>query len=254
MTAMVPGGRGRVQWQVTWSLPLRVVLAALWIAGGLEKFGVRWPAWLAGRTASVTGVLEAMVDQAPFPWFGRWVETVLLPAGDVLAVPVGLFEVALGLALATGFWLGWAALLGAVLEALPWVGMLLAGWPLQYPLLVLAHLALAMPLLRGHSEQPGVWLATLRLVVGAIWAYKGGVVGIWYFPLGLLIMLGLGSRWLALAGLVLMWGPLRTEVWGLLPWTYYVAAAAHLALVLAADRAQPAVVGLLPERWRRLTA
>ncbi len=218
---------------------LRGFLAALWIANGLEKFGVDWPSWLLGGTGDVPGMLELMSETpiVPVAWIIRG---LMLPLGSALTFPVGILEVGLGLALLAGFGLRWSGSLGALIQGFFWAGFLTSDWPFQYPLLILGHLALAMPAWLEDRPwgAPHRWLELLLGVLGIMWLYEGFVRGWMGLAAAALLAAAAvpGLRWgRALAGAGLALGlaltalAFQTEAWGNFVWAYYTVAAIHLA-------------------------
>lgn len=188
-----------------WTIPVRAVLALMWITHSLEKFGVQWPPPIAGGTNSVAGMLGFMADETPLPFLRRAIEGFLLPNARLLQVPVGAIELALGLAIglavANGRFLPWAPLAGAALQSFIWLGFVAVAWPLQYPLVIALHLALLAPLARRPAG-PGLQ----RFARTAL--YAAPVV------VGLLIV------------------AYRADWFGSWPWTYYLLAAGCTAFLL----------------------
>lgn len=231
-----------------WILVVRAILAAMWLVHGLEKFGVRWNPWLNGGTHSVAGMLGMMADETPVPMLDALIDRLLLPLGGLLQYPVGILEVALGLAIASGYLLRWAAPVGALMQVFFWLGFLTFDWPYQYPLVIAAHMALT-----GHAWlwRSDLGLSLLRAVCGIVWIASSTPLLV---ALGVLILGGLGSRVLSLAALPLAVTAMRAESWGYWPWSYYLVACLHIAVLLGNRGDGLALSRLLPERLRRLAA
>lgn len=227
-----------------WSVVVRVALGLLWLAHGLEKFGVDWPNPIAGGTGSVAGMLEMLAGDTPFTPVRWWIERAMLPAADLIQYPVGVVEVGLGLALLAGRGLFLASLIGGVVQVFFWLGFFTTDWPMQYPIIVAMHGCLGLYALdrsglsrrvrwgregeRKAETGPNRWMWILRLVLGALWLYEFERAGWPSAAVGLLLMVGAFGRLAALAGLgltALAW----PGSWGSWPWSYYMVAAAHLA-------------------------
>lgn len=232
------------------SVIVRVGLAAMWLAHGLEKFGVKWPAWLAGGTQSVSGMLQLMAEETPFRVVRALIQRVMLPGAGLLQYPVGALEIGLGLALLLGVFLPYAALLGAAMQTFFWLGFFTLDWPMQYPLIIVAHLALAVPLLPVLAIREEAWFQVLRVPLAAVWLYQGWHDSRAYLVLGGLLLAGLGTRLLALLSLGLVVVMFQRESWGAWPWSYYLVAASLAALVVGQADRETSLLRLLPERWR----
>jgi len=226
-----------------WRIITRILLAAIWMGNGLEKFGMNWPAWLQGGTGDVPGMLAMMAEDTPVRPVAWLITHLMLPFGGHLTLPVGLLEVTVGLALLIGLGIRWAGLLGALIQSFFWLGFLTTDWPFQYPLLILAHLALAVPL--WLSDRPwgsaNRWLWVLTATLAAMWAYEGQT-GDWRsFAAAALLLAGLVPRatWRrpilvvgAAAGIALTVGADRSEQWGSFVWAYYTVFSTHLAVLV----------------------
>lgn len=183
-----------------WQLPVRIALGAMWIVHGLEKFGIKWPRAIGGGTHSVADMLTLMADVTPIGWFGALIERLMLPLAGWLQYPVGVLEISLGLAIGTGLLLRWGAPVGAAMQTFFWLGFAALDWPLQYPLVIGLHLALVMR------------LSNLRPLVDRMPSW---------------VLLAVGT-----AGLTLTAAALAAGWWGSWIWTYYLAAAGLLALMI----------------------
>lgn len=237
-----------------WTGVLRAGLAAMWLVHGLEKFGVRWPSFLHGGTHSVAGMLETMLDFSPFPWLRAVVSGGMLPLADWLQYPVGVLEILLGLALATGLGMTWAAVVGAGMQIFFWLGFFANDWPFQYPVVILAHLTLAAPSILRRVETGDGWLFLVRLALGGLWVYEGAVRNPWLLVLGLPLLLGVGSRFVSLVAVYLVARAWQVELWGDWPWSYSLVAICHLVLIWGGSDRGPALAARLPERLRQLGA
>lgn len=229
-----------------WTLPVRLGLASMWVIHGLEKFGLKWPALLGGGTHSVRDMLDLMAEVTPFAPVRALIAGALLPLADLAQYPVGILEIALGLAILAGLGLRWAVPMGAAIQTLFWLGFFGLDWPFQYPLIILAHIAIMD---RGPTE---ACLPMLRLMLGTIWLYQSGGDNPWLLTFGGLVLAGLGARALSLAALPLIWVAQTVEGWGTWPWTYYMAALIHMALLLG--RPAFGVAQMLPQRYRSWAA
>jgi uncharacterized membrane protein YphA (DoxX/SURF4 family) len=229
-----------------WSIPLRIALAAMWVAHGLEKFGVKWPPALAGGTQSVPDMLGLIVDETPIAVLRILISKGMLPIAHLMQYPLGILEIAIGVALAAGLWLRWTALLGAAIQVFLWIGFITLDWPFQYPLVILSHLAL-MDL---HKAR---WIPILRTVLGVVWLYvsKGDPIMI---AMGLLLLAGVGARILFPVALVLCIGAFRGEAWSSWPWAYYMVIAVHVAVLLGVDGEGFTLARFLPQRYRTWSA
>lgn len=223
-----------------WRWALRALLAAVWIGNGLEKFGLEWPSWLLGGTGDVPGMLRMMAEETPIPPVTWLIHGLMLPLGNWITVPVGILEVIIGVAFGTGMGLRWAGMLGAMIQTFFWAGFLTVDWPFQYPLLILAHLTLAVPAWAtdrpwGNSQR---WMGLLIACLTMLWAYEGRT-GNWPALLATLLLAGgliPGLRWGQVSaatglvlGLTLTALAYRAEAWGSFVWAYYAVGAAHFS-------------------------
>lgn len=231
-----------------WSAPLRALLALIWITHGLEKFGVKWPAFLAGGTHSVDGMLRLMMEETPISLLASLISHVFLPVSRLLQYPVGALEITIGLALATGVLLPWFATIGLSMQAFFWLGFLTLEWPFQYPLLMLAHLFLLV-----RTEDPR-WMVAWRAALGFMWLYQSGGHALPFLALGGLLLLGIGTRAVSVIALALVVPAFQTEAWGSWPWTYYTVAILHLLLLVGAHRQTIALATVLPQRVKHFVA
>ena len=235
-----------------WTWPLRAALAAMWLVHGLEKFGLKWPPLLAGGTHSVRGMLGLMAEETPIAPLQWLIDTLMLPVARLLQYPVGVLEICLAAAIASGLLLRWATLVGALMQTLFWLGFLSLDWPMQYPLVIALHLGLGLGL---WFPRPGreAGLLVVRLALAGVWLLASGGSEPFRLAIALLTLAGLGSRLLSLPALALALAALSSQPWGDWPWTYYLTAAAHLALLLG-GAAAPALAQVLPPRFRRFAA
>lgn len=233
-----------------WVALLRWFLGALWLVHGLEKLGVRWPGWLHGGTGDVAAMLEEMAGSTALGGFAALLEGVFLPAAGALQWLFLVLELACAAALMTGArgapgrrLYPWALAGGAALQAGLWLGFMGTDWPFQYPVLILAHLALLAVHVR--PERAGAALGALAAVLAALWlteGLSGRLTWLLAAPLAALALAAAPTfpgRLAALAGAlaaaggtaaVLIWAMPR-EAWGAWVWAYYAVAAAHLALL-----------------------
>lgn len=237
-----------------WLIPVRIILSAMWLLHGLEKFGVRWPAPLAGGTHSVSGMLGLMVDTTPIGPVKWLAETLFLPLANLLQYPVGLLEIALGVAFATGVALRWAALCGTGLQLFFWLGFLGLDWPWQYPLVIAGHLLVALAGMGAAAPQADRWATLLRLTLGAMWLVESGVAHPWNLLLGALLLAGVATRISFIAALALVAPAYMEQSWGSWVWSYYWVVAAHVTLILAGGGQWLSLSQYLPERVRKLAA
>lgn len=224
-----------------WRWVLRGFLGVLWIGNGLEKFGVNWPAWFRGGTGDVPGMLDLMADTPILPV--RWViQGLMLPLGHTLTIPVGVIEIGVGLALLIGIGLRWSGMLGALIQAFFWAGFITMDWPFQYPLLIMAHLALAIPAWLEDKPwgAPERWEQLMVGLLGLMWLYEGfshNWVGL-IAAVALAVSRIPGQRWTRivsavglLMGLGLTAMAFRSESWGNFVWAYYTVLAVQGAVL-----------------------
>lgn len=226
---------------------LRGLLGALWIGNGLEKFGVSWPAWLLGGTGDVPGLLRTMSEESPVPLLPWLIDTFMLPLGSAITYTAGILELALAAALLTGVMLPWASMVGALIQIFFWLGFLTVDWPFQYPILILAHLALAVPALLqdrpwGAWER---WEIVLSLALVALWVYDAATGRLISLLPGVFIAASLlpvfragrvaGGIGLA-AGILFSALALPQERWDSFVWTYYSVIGVHGALLIGSLR------------------
>lgn len=204
----------------------------MWLVHGLEKFRMKWPAWLAGGTHSVRGMLQLMAAETPVGFLRELIQRIMLPGAAVMQYPVGLLEIGLGLGLALGVFLPQAALLGAAMQTFFWLGFFTLDWPLQYPVIIMAHLTLAAPRLWPTMASGANWHQFLRLPVAAVWLFQGLPDSPAYLLLGGLWLTGLGTRLLGLLSLVPVVLMFQRESWGAWPWSYYLVATSQVALII----------------------
>lgn len=197
-----------------WLIPLRAALAAMWLVHGLEKFGIKWPVWLGGGTHSVPDMLDLMAEVTPLPLVAFVIDRLMVPLAPLFQYPVGVLEIALSLAMASGVWLIPAALLGLSMQTLFFFGFVTLEWPYQYLLVMAAHLILVLAARTGDSA--------FAAPVSARFGWFAGLV--------------------TAAGLLLVVMAWRAESWGSWPWAYFMVVAWLLALSL---RWPPALPGRL---------
>jgi uncharacterized membrane protein YphA (DoxX/SURF4 family) len=221
------------------SVLIRVGLAAMWLVHGLEKFGAKWPTWLGGGTHSVASMLKLMAEETPFGFLQGLIQHLMLPWAVIMQYPIGLLEIGIAVMLALGVLLPYAALLGAVMQTFFWLGFFTLDWPLQYPVIIVAHSVLAAPrwlqFLRLPLTAEDRWLQILRLPLAAVWLYQGlqdgpALLRLGCLLLGGLLLGGLGTRLLGIPSLALVVLMFQRENWGAWPWSYYMVATSHAAL------------------------
>lgn len=226
-----------------WQGIIRMLVGSVWICNGLEKFGLRWPKWLHGGTGNVPDMLALMRDDTPMPLVSWIIEKLMLPLGNALNIPVGILEILLGVAILTGVLIGWAAALGALIQLFFWAGFITVDWPFQYPLLVVAHLSLAVPVWAKGSPWATKerWFQVLTACLVVMWLYEGRTLQ--WLPLLTGLMQGVGllvkgssagtiGRVGFVVGAVLAVLAFRVESWGAFVWAYYTVIGIHLALAV----------------------
>lgn len=230
-------------WTRDWRLGLRLFLGALWLGNGLEKFGVVWPDWIHGGTGDVLGMLKMMAEDSPIPPVQWLIEGLMLPLGKGLTIPVGILEIVLAVALATGLRLEWSGLLGALIQSFFWAGFMTVDWPFQYPVLILAHLALSLPFLLKDRPlgSPAFWIRSFMVCLALLWIYEGLKGNLSSLLPAALCAASLvsGVRWAWIAGIAGMFmGLVMTglafsrESWGTFVWAYYAVAAVQVATLV----------------------
>jgi uncharacterized membrane protein YphA (DoxX/SURF4 family) len=234
-----------------WTMPVRLLLAAMWLVHGLEKFSVQWPGFVEGGTHDVGAMLGMMALETPVAPIRWLIESVLFPLSPLLQYPVGLLEIGLGISFATGLLLRWASLAGTAMQLFFWLGFMAFDWPYQYPLVIIAHLAVAGG---AWGRWETLWINLLRISLSLVWLSTGWAGNPLLLAMGLLVFTGLGSRLLSLAAVPLALLAMREETWGYWPWSYYWVIGLHLALLLGNSGQGLSLARLLPDRLRRFAA
>lgn len=114
------------------------------IIGGLWLFSLRWklpPDFAPSAGKGLLDWLQLEVQYAAFPFYGNFVQSVVIPNFAIFAWLIFLAELGVGLALVTGLFVRTASLLGALMAGNLLIGLLAVPgeWPWSYIMLGMWH-------------------------------------------------------------------------------------------------------------------